>query len=133
MLFLLFGCTAGAQKVPISQQDGSMQISGKVAVVGNVPFTFLNLVTADKVEYRLVGALEEKIRREMQQMILTVEGRIVKKAIGPGFPAEFEVFEILKAGPESRTRFPIFAVSFVLFVPLMEAIGIDPSRIFDDL
>lgn len=100
MLFLLFGCTAGAQKMPISQQDRSMQISGKIAVVGNMPFTFLNLVTADNIEYRIVGPLEKKMRQNMQQMILTVEGKIIKKAIGPGFPAEFEVFEILKAGPQ---------------------------------
>ena len=93
-VLLALGCTINAQKEPASPPPEPMQIMGKISVKGHMPFPYLCLTTTGNVEYRLVGPMEEKIWRNMQQRVLTVEGRIIKKAVGPGFPAEFEVVKI---------------------------------------
>ena len=74
---------------------GCVTLSGRVAVKGNEPHTYIVLIT-DDTEYIIVGDLAGEIRREYQKKIITVKGKIVKKAI-PGKPAELEVFEILNA------------------------------------
>ena len=68
--------------------------SGRVAVKGNEPHTYIVLITED-TEYSIVGDLAGEIRSEYQNKIITVTGKIVKKAI-PGKPAELEVYKILK-------------------------------------
>lgn len=71
-----------------------VNVSGKVAMVGHEPFTYLSIKERDRVEYKIVGPLAEKLAREFQGKTITLEGVISKKAIGPGFPAEFSAVRI---------------------------------------
>lgn len=71
-----------------------MTITGKVAVAGHEPFTYTRVITNENIEYKLVGPKEELLRKKYQQQIVSLEGRVVKKAIGPEFPAEFAVEKI---------------------------------------
>lgn len=73
----------------------SLKVAGRVAVKGNEPHTYLVLVS-DSREYKLVGPLQEKIWKTYQGQRIRVRGRIVREALGPGFPAELEVLEILE-------------------------------------
>ncbi len=72
----------------------SLVFRGKVTVKGSEPHTYLVLVAKD-TEYKLVGRLQEKIWQQYQGRTIEVRGEIIKDAIGPGFPAELEVTEIL--------------------------------------
>lgn len=70
-------------------------LRGKVSIKGNEPVTYLCLSSESGSEYKLTGKLQTIIRNRHQQQIIVVKGKIVKKAVGPGFPAEFDVSEIL--------------------------------------
>ncbi len=74
----------------------SVTFHGKVAVRGSEPHTYLSLLSADKGEAALVGPLRDEIEANYQGRYIKVEGRVVKKAAGPGFPAELEVIRILE-------------------------------------
>jgi len=69
-------------------------ITGKVAVAGNEPFSYVRLLTAELQEYKLVGPKAASLRRHHQNEVVKLEGRIVQPAAGPGLPAEFEVTRI---------------------------------------
>ncbi|MBN1836779.1 MAG: hypothetical protein JW820_13070 [Spirochaetales bacterium] len=73
----------------------SLTVAGRVAVKGSEPHTYLVLVAANQ-DYKIVGPLREEIWRRYQGQRIRVRGRLVRKAIGPGFPAELEVLEIRK-------------------------------------
>ncbi len=75
------------------KQDNTF--TGRVAVKGSEPHTQIVLVTIE-ADYVLTGPLAERIRNEYQGHTLEVSGEIRKEALGPGFPAELEVFEIVK-------------------------------------
>ena len=83
--FLFFGLTSCL----------AMTVQGKVAVKGSEPHTYLAL-SAEQTEYSLVGPLAEDLSRNYQGKYLRVRGEIIKEALGPGFPAEFEVQEIIE-------------------------------------
>lgn len=70
--------------------------SGRVAVKGSMPHTFVVLVPDAGGEYRIVGPLEQTIRDKYQNRVLTVEGAIVAPSQGPGMPASLRVDRILK-------------------------------------
>ena len=70
-------------------------LSGRISVAGNEPFTYVRLVDAQQHEYRLVGEKAERIRRTLQGREVELRGRVVKQAVGPGEPAEFQVDEVL--------------------------------------
>ena len=71
------------------------QVSGKLAMVGHSPSTYLSIRGENHAEYRVVGSLEEQLAKEYQGRIITLKGAITKEAIGPGFPAEFTAKEIV--------------------------------------
>lgn len=87
LLFLLLTCGTGC--------SGELfQISGRVSVAGNAPFTYVRIVDAQRHEYRLVGPQAERLRHDWQGREVLLSGRVVKPAVGPGMPAEFEVVRI---------------------------------------
>ena len=62
-----------------------VELSGRVVVTGSEPNVMLVIVT-DDTHYELVGELAEELRK-LQQRQVTVRGRIVRQALGPGSPA----------------------------------------------
>ena len=81
---LLFSC-----------DDETKVISGKVAVAGNEPFSYVRVIDQNNVEYKLVGPLVEGLRKSYQGKVVKLRGKVIKRAVGPGFPAEFLVAKIL--------------------------------------
>jgi len=99
-LLLLFfgGCTVAHADRP-SDIPGKVQIQGKVSVKGSGPHTYLCLSTKSGTDYRLEGGLKDLIWGRYQQEVITLEGVIARKAVGPGFPAEFVVHKIQSKEP----------------------------------
>ena len=65
---------------------------------GNEPHTYLSIVTADGMEYEIVGKLKNKIAAEYQGNTIKIKGEVVEEALAPGFPPPFEVIEIIEPG-----------------------------------
>jgi len=79
----LLGCASSADTT----------LEGKVAVKGSMPHTYL--VIEDKAthkDYRIVNPKDFNLIN-MQNKIVKIKAEVVKKAIGPGFPAEIKVIE----------------------------------------
>ena len=71
--------------------------TGRVAVKGHEPFTYLALIT-DKGDMKIVGNMKQKLWDCCQGMLVTVKGSIVKEGKGFMMEPELEVTEILAAG-----------------------------------
>ena len=71
------------------QPDRVIELTGRVTVTGSAPLTILVLVT-ETDHYEIVGDLAPELRK-LQQLHVTVRGRVVREAAGPGFPAQFQV------------------------------------------
>lgn len=67
----------------------SITVTGRVTVTGSEPHVQLVIVTG-KETYELVGAAAETLLG-LQQRRVTVRGRVVREAAGPGFPAQLRV------------------------------------------
>jgi len=74
-------------------------LRGKVAVAGNEPFSYLSLRTSEGTAYRLTGEAAAGLERDYQGRRVSLEGKILEEAAGPGHPARFEVEKILPDGP----------------------------------
>jgi len=97
LLFLLL-TTLPALAALGAREDRPGRFTGVAAVKGSEPFTRIVLVT-DNGDLALTGPLAEKIRQNFQGHRVTVKGTIEKAALGPGFPAELYVWEIIKTDP----------------------------------
>lgn len=75
---------------------GPMNLTGKISVKGNAPHTYLCLTTDEQIDYKLRGAQQDYLMNQLQQRIVTLRGVVTQPQIGPGFPAEFEVIEIIE-------------------------------------
>ena len=86
----LLACTSSPEPggQPQSQVE-TILVSGRVTVTGSEPHVMLVIVT-DEVYYELVGEVAEELWK-LQQRQVTVRGRIVRQALGPGFPARLAV------------------------------------------
>lgn len=71
--------------------DNVVEVGGKVTVTGSAPHVMLVLVGAEK-HYELVGEHAAALW-DLQQRRVTVRGRVVRQAHGPGFPAQLRVEE----------------------------------------
>ncbi len=69
--------------------------TGKVAVKGNEPFTYLALVTGEG-DFKITGPLQKKIRDGFQGKVITVKGTIAGKRKGFMALPELDVSEIVK-------------------------------------
>ena len=74
---------------PDQPASDQIEVTGRVTVTGSEPFVMLVLVT-DTEHYEIVGDLAEELRR-LQQLHVTVRGRVVRQAAGPLFPAQLQV------------------------------------------
>ena len=90
---VLLACASPAAEEPAApdppQQDQVIELTGRVTVTGSAPLTILVLVT-EADHYEIVGDLAPELRT-LQQLHVTVRGRVVREAAGPGFPAQFQV------------------------------------------
>ena len=97
---VLLACASPAEEEPTAgdpaAQDQVIELTGRVTVTGSAPRTILVLVT-ETDHYEIVGDLAPELRR-LQQLQVTVRGRVVREAAGPGFPAQLQV--------DSYTRVP---------------------------
>jgi hypothetical protein len=91
-LLLLVLIAAGSGEPP-----GTVVLTGRVTVRGSEPHTIVVIASAERGDVQLSGRLAGEIRSRHQGRILEVRCRIVREALGPGFPAEAEVLKILKA------------------------------------
>ena len=71
------------------EPDALIVVTGRVTVTGSEPHVQLVIVTEEET-YELVGAPADELRR-LQQRRVTVRGRVVREAYGPGFPAQLQV------------------------------------------
>jgi hypothetical protein len=71
--------------------------TGRVAVKGHEPFTYLALVT-DRGDMKIVGGMRQKLWDCCQGKLVTVKGSIVKEGGGFMAPPELDVTEIVNAG-----------------------------------
>ena len=65
-------------------------VTGRVVVTGSDPLVTLVIVTEANERYELVGERADPLW-DLQQRQVTVRGRVVREAAGPGFPAQLEV------------------------------------------
>ena len=72
-----------------AEEAASITVTGRVTVTGSEPHVQLVIVTG-KETYELVGAAAETLLG-LQQRRVTVRGRVVREAAGPGFPAQLRV------------------------------------------
>ena len=97
---VLLACASPAEEEPTAAdpagQDQVIELTGRVTVTGSAPRTILVLVT-ETDHYEIVGDLAPELRT-LQQVHVTVRGRVVREAAGPGFPAQLQV--------DSYTRVP---------------------------
>ena len=65
-------------------------VTGRVVATGSDPFVILVIVTSANEQYELVGERADPLW-DLQQQQVTVRGRVVREASGPGFPSQLEV------------------------------------------
>ena len=88
----LLACTSSPDpEGQVHEQAETITVSGRVTVTGSEPHVMLVIVT-DDVHYELVGEVAEELWK-LQQRQVTVRGRIVRQALGPGLPARLAVDE----------------------------------------
>ena len=80
----------GAAEPVAPAAEEMMAVTGRVVVTGSDPFVTLVIVTDANEQYELVGEQADPLW-DLQQLQVTVRGRVVQEAAGPGFPAQLEV------------------------------------------
>ncbi len=88
---MLLACaSADHPGAPDTPEAGSpIVVTGRVTVTGSEPDVRLVIVTGEET-YELVGDPAEELWRRQQRRV-TVRGRVVREAYGPGFPAQIQV------------------------------------------
>ncbi|MCY4442174.1 MAG: hypothetical protein OXE53_18445 [Deltaproteobacteria bacterium] len=84
----LSGCLSSSEHLDEARRE-PVELSGRVVVTGSEPNVMLVIVTDDS-HYELVGEFAQDLWK-LQQRQVTVRGRIVRQALGPGFPARLAV------------------------------------------
>jgi hypothetical protein len=83
--------------VTVSFQACAGTFTGRIAVKGNMPFTYLALSTGNG-DMKIVGSLRQKLWDCCQGRRVTVRGSIVKESRGFLQPPELEDTEIVSGG-----------------------------------
>jgi hypothetical protein len=73
-----------------SSSEGIDVFTGRIAVKGTEPHTFVSLTTDDGRQYRLTGEAVEELRAEYQNTVVSVRGRVLDSP-GEPLPARLEV------------------------------------------
>ena len=84
------GAPNGAAETAAPESEEMVAVTGRVVVTGSDPFVILVIVTHTDAEYELVGEQADPLW-DLQQLQVTVRGRVVQEASGPGFPAQLHV------------------------------------------
>ena len=102
---VLLACASSSEPSDRSLPEPAIVVSGRVVVVGSDPHVLLVIVTDAGEEYELTGDLATDLWR-LQQRRVTVHGRLVRQAYGPGLPAQLEVDEytLMRAGAGPAER-----------------------------
>jgi len=80
-IFILVGCT----------QSESMELKGRVAMKGTSSHTYLTIYdTRTKKSYKILNK-ESFDLLNCQNQTIQLKAKLIKEAIGPGFPAVIEV------------------------------------------
>ena len=91
---VLLACASDADQPAAPEAPAEAQemvaVTGRVVATGSDPFVILVIVTGANEQYELVGERAEPLW-DLQQLQVTVRGRVVREASGPGFPAQLEV------------------------------------------
>jgi hypothetical protein len=77
-------------------------ITGRVSVKGNEPHTYLAIETGSHGDLEIVGPFAERIRSLYQGQTISVEGTLLGKGSGPGFPPKLRVERIVASQPLER-------------------------------
>jgi len=75
-------------------QDNTMELEGRVAVKGSSPHTYLSIKDSKSQKSYKIQNQEKFNLMQKQNQIIKVEAILIKKAIGPGFPAVIEVVKV---------------------------------------
>ena len=97
---MLLACASSPEPSDRSLPEPAIVVSGRVVVVGSDPHVLLVIVTEAGDEYELVGEHAAGLWR-VQQRHVTVHGRVLRPAYGPGLPAQLEVddYTLLRPTP----------------------------------
>ena len=102
---VLLACASPADEEPAApdqpEPDQVIELTGRVTVTGSAPLLMLVLVT-ETDHYEIVGDLVPELRN-LQQLFVTVRGRVVREAYGPGFPAQLQVDSYTRVPHDSST------------------------------
>jgi len=80
----LFGCT----------QSESIELQGRIAMKGSATHTYLTIYDQKTHKsYKITNKEAFDLMRKQNQTI-KLEAKLIKEAIGPGFPAVIEVTEV---------------------------------------
>jgi len=84
MVLGLLGCTQG----------NSMELKGRIAMKGFSQHTYLTIYDkSSKQSYKIQNKEKFDLMKRQNQTV-TLKARLIKKAVGPGFPAVIEVVEV---------------------------------------
>jgi len=75
-------------------KSGELSIEGKIAMKGSMPHSYL--VIEDKQShknYKIQNSTSFNLMHR-QKEIVSIKAKLLKKAVGPGFPAIIEVLEV---------------------------------------
>gem|GEM_PF-2480488 len=106
VLFLCAGLgddsSSGVRARALHEEPEGVQVTGRITISGNDPFSFVAIHVLEPQDtdgsYRLQGDLVTILKDDYQQKTVTIRIRVTKERVGPGFPAEAEVLEILTGG-----------------------------------
>ena len=101
---VLLACASPAEEPAAPDQpepDQVIELTGRVTVTGSAPLTILVIVT-ETDHYEIVGDLVPELRN-LQQLYVTVRGRVVREAYGPVFPAQLQVDSYTRVPHKSST------------------------------
>ena len=75
-------------------QNNTMELEGRLSVKGSFVHTYLNIkdIKSNK-SYKIQNQESFDLMQKQNQMV-KVKVKLIKKAIGPGFPAVVEVLEV---------------------------------------
>ncbi|MDH5559694.1 MAG: hypothetical protein OEY59_02415 [Deltaproteobacteria bacterium] len=80
----------------MGQSSGLLIIEGTLVTRGNTPKHYLTLTDKDNQTYRLNAADSSADLYQYLGQEVRLSGKVVSKALGPGFPALFEVHEVIR-------------------------------------
>jgi len=78
----------------VSIYINAIEIVGKIKVKGSSPHTYLVIEDINNSKNYKISNPQDFNLINRQNETLKIEGKVIKKAIGPGFPSVVEVIEI---------------------------------------